>query len=201
MKTGILGGTFDPVHLGHLEIAAAVEDSLGLDEVVFIPAGRSPFKTRHKLTPAGERLEMLRLALEGKPRYRASTVEIERPGPSYTVATIAALREASDKEAELYFIMGWDSLAGFPKWREPARIIGMCTLVAVPRPGFKKPDLTRLEKAVPGISKKVVFTDGPLVDISASAIRDVAARGEDIGHLVPRPVADYIREHGLYSGA
>jgi nicotinate-nucleotide adenylyltransferase len=198
MKTGILGGTFDPVHNGHLEIAGKVKNTLKLDEVVYVPAGRSPFKTEYVLTPAEQRLEMLRLAVAGIPSFKISSLEIERPGPSYTVDTITELRRHCASGSELYFILGWDSLEGFPAWREPSRIIGMCTLVAVPRPGWKKPNLDKLEQAVPGITSRVVFTDGPLVDISASAIRQMVARGEDISYLVPRPVAEYIREHNLY---
>jgi nicotinate-nucleotide adenylyltransferase len=198
MKVGILGGTFDPVHNGHLLIAEEARVSLGLAEVIFIPAGQPLLKAARPIAPAEHRLEMLRLALAGKPRYRLATMEVERPGPSYTVDTLAEMRKGG-AEDELFFIVGWDKLGQLPRWREPARIITMCRLVAVPRPGFTRPDLKSLEADIPGISRRVVFLGGPQVDISASAIRESAARGLSLSGLVPGPVADYIRQHGLYS--
>ena len=199
MKTGLLGGTFDPVHLGHLEIAGRVKDTLGLDEVIFIPAGQSPFKTGYTLTPAEERREMLRLALADMPHYKISGIELERPGPSYTVDTLAELHRQRNSADELYFILGWDSLEGFTAWREPARIIGMCVLVAVPRPGFEKPDLDELEKAVPGLKRRLITLEEPRVDISASGIRELVARGKAIEKFVPAGVAEYIIERNLYT--
>ena len=199
MKTGILGGTFDPVHLGHLEIAGKVKDSLELDEVLFIPAGQSPFKTEYPLTPAEERWEMLRLALEDKPQYKMSRLELDRPGPSYTVDTLTSLQHQYNIGNELYFILGWDSLEGFPVWREPSRIITMCVLVAVPRPGLEKPDLDELEKAVPGITHRLILLEEPWVDISATGIRELVARGQAIEKYVPVKVAEYIAKHKLYT--
>ena len=198
MKTGLLGGTFDPVHLGHLEITGGVKDALGLNEVIFIPAGQSPFKTGYTLTPAEERWEMLRLALAGIPQYEISDIELKRPGPSYTVDTLTELHQQKGA-VELYFILGWDSLSSFPEWREPSRIIGMCVLVAIPRPGFKKPDLDKLEKAVPGIKTRLILLEEPWVDISATGIRELVTRGKAIEKLVPAKVAEYIAERKLYT--
>ena len=199
MKTGLLGGTFDPVHLGHLEIAGKVKDTLGLDEVIFIPAGQSPFKTGHTLTPAEERREMLRLALAGIPHYKISDIELERPGPSYSVDTLTELHHQRKSANKLYLILGWDSLEGFPAWREPSRIIGMCNLVAVPRPGFEKPDLDKLEKAVPGVKRRLILLEEPWVEISATGIRELVARGKAIEKFVPAGVAEYIIERNLYT--
>jgi len=199
MKIGVLGGTFDPVHLGHLIMAEEVRVSLGLSEIILVPAGQPLLKPAHPITPAEHRLQMLHLAIADRPHFRVSTLEIERPGPSYTVDTIAELRGQYGSEAEIFFILGWDSLAQIAEWREPLRIIEMCYLVAVPRPGYQRPDLEALEASVPGVSQRVVFLEKPQIDISASAIRELVARGKPINHLVPEPVAEYIIKHKLYS--
>ena len=200
MKIGVLGGTFDPVHRGHVMMAEEARDTLSLSEVLMVPAGHPMFKVNNKIAPAEHRLAMLRLAVAGKPHLRVSTIELERPGPSYTVDTIAALRERYGGGDEIYFILGWDSLEQLPEWYEPARLISKCFLAAVPRPGWTRPDLKTLEAGVPGISRRVVFLEKPRVDISALAIREKAARGESIARLVPATVADYIKKHKLYTG-
>src|SRR4030042_1622666 len=143
---------------------------------------------------------MLQLAVEGKPYLKVSTIEVERKGPSYTADTITEIKNKAGGGDELYFILGWDSLAQLPDWHEPSRIISMCTLVAVPRPGYAKPSLKALEGILPGISKKVIFLDKPKIDISATDIRELAATGESIDALVPQPVADYIKKNKLYTG-
>jgi len=199
MKIGVLGGTFDPVHRGHIMVAEEARDALSLSEVLMVPAGQPMFKASDRITSAEHRLAMLRLAVAGRPRIKVSTAEIERPGPSYTVDTIAGLRKQMGDGVDIYFIIGRDSLEQFPEWREPARILSMCILASVPRPGWPYPALQVLEDRVPGISGRVVLLDKPQVDISASAIREMAARGEPIDHLVPGPVAEYIKEHKLYT--
>ncbi len=199
MKTGVLGGTFDPVHRGHIMMAEEARDALSLSEVLLVPAGQPMLKVNDRITSAEHRLAMLRLAVAGRQNLKVSTMEIERPGPSFTVDTVAGLSEQHGGRDEIYFILGWDSLEQFPEWRDPARLIGMCFLAAMPRPGWPRPDLEALEADVPGISERVVFLEKPQVDISASAIREMAARGESIDHLVPGPVADYIKEHKLYT--
>lgn len=198
LKTGILGGTFDPVHLGHLAIAEEARLSQGLSEVIMVPAGQPVIKPDDEVTPTEHRLNMLRLAVEGSPGLRVSEVEIQRPGPSYTVDTLAQLRKSSGADIELYFIVGWDSLLQLPEWREPSRIIGMCKLIAVPRPGYRRPDMKKLERKIPGISGKTILLDKPLIDVSASAIRKMAASGETVERFVPAPVAEYIRKYNLY---
>lgn len=199
MKIGVLGGTFDPVHTGHLMMAEEARASLNLAEILLVPAGQPLLKLDYPITPAEHRLRMLRLAIAGRPHFKVSTVEIERPGPSYTVGTIAELRVQYGSEDEIFFILGWDSLAQLPGWREPSRLIKMCCLVAVPRPGFQCPDLKALEDLIPGISERVMLLDKPQIDISASAIRELAAQGLPLRHLVPEPVEEYIRQHKLYS--
>ena len=198
MRVGLLGGTFDPIHNGHLVIAERVRLRLNLDEVLFMPAGRPRLRMRSP-TSAAHRVQMVRLAIAGRPYYKLSTMEIERLGPSYTVDTVAELREQLGSGEELYFILGWDSLVEFPRWREPSQIIKKCFLVAVPRPGSQHPDLSALGTLVPGLAERVILLDAPHVDIRASEIRRRVARGLPFGYLVPEPVADYIKQHGLYA--
>jgi nicotinate-nucleotide adenylyltransferase len=198
VKIGVLGGTFDPVHRGHIMMAEEAKKSLNLAEVLMVPAGQPMSRDRdNQVTSAEHRLEMLRLAVDDEPDVKISTVELERPGASYTVDTLSVLKQEYTG-GDLYFILGWDSLEYIDRWRQPERIIELCRLVAIPRPGFGRPDLNLLEKTVPGIYNRVIFLDKPWVDISASAIRELASRGEPIGRLVPGEVAEYITKHKLY---
>ena len=197
MKAGILGGTFDPVHMGHLAVAKEARSSLGLEEVLFIPAGRPWLKEGAGVQEPGHRLDMLRLALRGLAGFRVSTIELDRPGPTYTVDTLAELRRRSPSD-ELFFIIGADNLAQLPRWREPDRIISLCRLVVAPRAGCPMPDIVRLEAAVPGLKKRLVMLDKPVIDISASVIRERVRLGLSIINLVPEAVAGYIEEKGLY---
>lgn len=201
MKTGILGGTFNPIHNGHLAVADEVKSRLSLDEIFFVPAGRPWRKGGNLFLPAEHRVEMVRLAIAGKPYHRLSLIEVEREGPSYTLDTLTELSSGPGAEGEIFFIVGWDSLTDLPYWKSPKQIIQLCRLVAVPRPGYSRPDLESLERKVPGISGRVVLLDGPVVDISASEIRERVARGLPISGLVPEAVEQYIREHGLYTTA
>lgn len=195
---GVLGGTFNPVHLGHLAIADEAMARLGLAEVLFLPAGRPWMKAGEAVAAAEHRVGMLRLAIAGRLSFSVSTLEIERPGFTYTVETMACLRDFIGSEVEIYFILSWGTLAQLPEWREPGRLLEMCRLVVVPRPGCPRPDLGQLEAAVPGLSRRVTMLEGPLVDISATEIRQRVARGEDISRLVPPAVTRYIKKHGLY---
>lgn len=198
MRGGILGGTFDPIHNGHLVIAEAVKDHLNLAEIVFVPAGQPWLKSDRPILPAEHRLAMLRLSLAGKPYFKISTAEIQRVGPSYTVDTVEELRRKMGADAELFFILGWDSLATLPRWHDASRLIRFCTLVAVHRPGFPRPDLKPMEKSVPGVSRRVIFMTEPCVDISATDIRVRVRQGLPLTDLVPAAVERYIEEHGLY---
>ena len=198
MNIGVLGGTFDPVHNGHLIVAEEAITRLNLAEVIFVPAGQPWLKIDRPISPAEHRLQMLRLALADEPHFKLSTMEIERPGPSYTVDTIAELRGKISSEDELFFILGQDILTQLPQWRKASRLITLCYLVAVPRPGLPRPDLKALEASIPGISQRVMMMDKPHIDISASAIRDRRAQGLSVRHLVPEPVNRYIKEHDLY---
>jgi nicotinate-nucleotide adenylyltransferase len=198
MKTGILGGTFDPIHKGHLAVAEEVRLRLNLDEVLFIPVGRPWRKASSPILPARHRVEMVRLAITDRPSFRVSTIEVEREGPSYTVDTLEEIHLGLGGTDEIFFIVGWDSLTELPNWRRPERIIRLCQLVAVPRPGYFPPDLKSLEDSVPDIRERVILLNGPEVDVSASQIRQRVASGLPISGLVPEAVEKYIREHGLY---
>lgn len=198
MNVGILGGTFDPVHNGHLIIAEVARERLNFSEVLFIPAGQPWLKVEQSITPARHRLQMLRLALDDRPYFRISEMEIERSGPTYTVDTINALKERLNTEDELFFILGQDTLMQLPQWHEAQNLIRLCYLVAAPRPGVKQPDLKALETALPGITQRVMLMKEPLVAISATDIRERAARGLSVRHLVPEAVNQYIKEHRLY---
>jgi len=198
MNIGVLGGTFDPIHIGHQLVAEEVAARLDLARILFVPAGQPWLKANNAISPAEHRLEMVRLAIAGKPGFELSTIEIERPGATYTVDTIAELQAQLGGD-ELFFILGWDNLNQLPQWHQPARLIEMCRLVAVPRVDFPLPDLASLEKELPGISQRVILFDAPHIDINASEIRRRAAEGLSISGLVPEPVERYIKEHGLYA--
>lgn len=199
MRLGLLGGTFDPVHRAHLIIADDVRVRLHLDRVVFIPAGEPWRKMDRAITTAAHRVAMLRLAIAGNDRFELSLVEVERPGPSYTVDTLEELRDRLSPETELYFILGHDALLDMPNWKEPLRIVQLCRLVVAARPDYGDSDMAELEVLAPGLLEHVVFVEAPLLDISSTDIRRRVREGLPIRHLVPDAVATYIREHGLYS--
>jgi len=198
MNIGVLGGTFDPIHIGHLILAEEVRTRLNLAEVLFVPAGQPWLKADSHILPAEHRVEMVRLAIADKPYFKLSTMEIERAGPTYTVDTIAELKAQLGAGDELFFILGWDNLAQLPRWWQPSRLITLCCLVAVPRPGYPLPDLKASETIVPGLSKKVILMDRPEIDISATETRERITQGLSIHHLVPEHVCEYIRRHKLY---
>ena len=194
----MLGGTFDPVHLGHLIIAEEARTRLSLEKVLFVPAGRPWFKDGNDVTDTADRLEMLRLALEGNPQFSIDTQELERPGATYTVDTIAQLREQMGPEAEIFFIIGLDALAELNRWKDPERLARMCFFAAMRRPEFTELDVASLVKTVPGVSGRVHLLENIQVDISSSDIRCRIQEGLPIRYLVPRKVDEYIRGKGLY---
>ena len=198
MNIGVLGGTFDPIHIGHLISAEEVRARLNLAETLFMPAGQPWLKVDSPISSAEHRVEMVCLAFADKPFFKLSTMEIERAGPTYTVDTIDELKTQLGIGDELFFILGADNLAELPLWREPSRLIIMCHLVVAPRPDYPLPDLKALEAIIPGLSHRVTLMDKPEIDISASVIRGRVARGLSIHHLVPEQVAEYIRQHKLY---
>lgn len=190
MRLGVFGGTFDPVHVGHLAIAHAALEALGLDRVLFVIARRSPLKERGPVASEAERLAMLERAIAGEPRFAVSRLELDREGPSYTVDTLAALRAAAPVD-ELFLILGGDASAELPRWRSPERIAELATIVVAERPGVPPP-------AVPGALRTF---DAPRLDISSRELRARAARGRSLRYLVPDPVHEYIEARGLYRAA
>jgi len=197
-RIGVLGGTFDPIHIAHLAIAENCWDQLGLSEVLFIPAGDPPHKQHRGVAPAVHRVAMVERAIAGNPHFRVSRVDVNRPGLSYSVDTLESLRAELGTEAELFFIVGSDSLTDLPNWRDPRRLIELCTVVAVNRPGYPRPDLKQIDARIPGASGRTRFVDVPDLNLTSSEIRRRVAEGRTIRYLVPDPVRDYIIEKQLY---
>ena len=198
-KLGVMGGTFDPAHTGHLAAAEYARVCLNLDEVVFVPAGRPWMKESDTVSAAEDRLAMVEAAVGPNPRFSVSRIDIERPGRTYTVDTLADLSRARGADAKLYLLLGIDALTELHRWREPSRVLTMATVVGIGRPGSGGPDLGNLEAVAPGASRLVLLTAGPGIDVSGSDIRRRVAAGHSIRHLVPEAVGEYIRAHGLYS--
>jgi nicotinate-nucleotide adenylyltransferase len=196
VNIGVLGGTFDPIHIGHLVIAEEARIKLGLSEVLFVPAGQPWLKLDRNITPAVHRVEMVRRAIADNPHFKLCTLEVERAGPSYTVDTLTMLRKQLGSEASLFFILGRDTLAELPLWKEPETLVQLCRLVVPPRLGSK--DLKHLETAIPGLLDKVIQLDMPVIGISSSEIRQRLAQGLPIRYLVPPEVEKYITEHKIY---
>ncbi len=200
-RVGIFGGTFDPIHLGHLIMAQEVWAHLALDRVLFVPAGVPPHKQGHVITPAEHRRRMIELAIADDPRFGISTIELERAGPSYTVETLATLRAEMGDEAGIFFALGGDMLYDIVKWKDPAGIVRLATgIAALARPEwpFGPDEIAALDAAVPGLGQAVTPVPAPLIAISASAIRARLARGMPIRYLTPQAVEAYIRAQGLY---
>ncbi|HEV8671378.1 MAG TPA: nicotinate-nucleotide adenylyltransferase [Candidatus Limnocylindria bacterium] len=183
-RVGVFGGTFDPVHVGHLAIALAALESVPLDRVVFVPARRSPLKDRDPLAGVADRVAMLEAAIAGEPRFALSRVELERDGVSYTVDTLERLRS----QGELFLILGSDALADLARWRAPDRIRELATILVAARPGA--PDVDPLHRAR--------AFDAPRLDISSRELRARAARGMSLRYLVPDAVWEHIKKRGLY---
>jgi nicotinate-nucleotide adenylyltransferase len=196
-RVGLLGGSFDPIHVGHLHIARHACARLGLDRVVFIPAGQPPHKLDQALTDQEHRYAMARLAVEGEPCFTVSRIDLDRPGPCYSVDTVRLLKEAWGPEARVFFLIGADSLADLPTWYQPQRLLELCQVVAVARPGYSV-DLATLNNRFPGALPVRLLRDVPPMDISATEIRRRVAAGCSIEGLVAPAVADYIEAHGLY---
>lgn len=202
MRMGVLGGTFDPPHLGHLILAQEAHQALGLAQVLFVPAGEPWRKAGRELSPREHRLGMTRLAVTGNPLFAVSTIEADRPGPSYTAETLAELRAQFGPQAEFFFIMGADSLADFPHWHDPLRILELARLAVAERPALADAGSEEglPEELAQALRRCVVWLPMPLVAISASAVRERVRRGLSIRYWVPEAVEEYIRRHGLYDG-
>ena len=195
VRVGIIGGTFDPIHVGHLLVAENARVSMEMEEVVFIPTGQPWMKSGRALTPAHHRMNMVRMAIASNSFFRASSMEIDRPGPTYTVDTLREMRQELDGEDDLYFILGSDSSEKFHQWKEPEEVLRLCTIVTMPRTGSQNHHLSGIDQSGFG---KVVFLKGPMVDISGTEIRRRVSLGLSVRYLVPDEVEHYIRRYGLY---
>src|SRR5260370_9559178 len=197
-RYGILGGTFDPPHLGHLVLAQEVHARLGLDRVWFVPAGVPPHKTGRVVSPAADRREMVERAIAGDERFALSDVELTRPGPSYTADTLEQLREQWGRHAVLHLILRWDMLTYLPHWHAPERVLAATdVMVAAHRPGGRD-DLARLEPRIPAVTGQGGVLPAPQLDISASALGERWAAGLASRYLVPDTVSEYIDQRALY---
>lgn len=197
-KIGVLGGTFNPIHAGHLLLANWAREEAGLDEILFIPTGRSYQKNDEEVASPRQRLEMLRLALEGKAGFRISEMEIRRPGNSYTYATMEALgRELPF--AELWFILGADCLHRMEDWVYPERIFGACTILAASRNGSPMEELqAKKHQLEERFGARIKLMSFPAIEISSTMIRDRIRRGLSLEYLLPDPVISYIKKERLY---
>jgi nicotinate-nucleotide adenylyltransferase len=198
-RVGLLGGTFDPVHIGHLVAAAEARDALGLDQVLFVPAATPPHKLRVTMSPADHRLAMLELAVADEPAFVASRLDLDRAGPHFTVDLLSlARRRLPITEADgLWFIMGADSLLDLPTWRDPQGIIGLARLAVATRPGYE-PVLDELERSIPGLADRVDPVPIPLIGVSGTNIRRRVREGRTIAYHVPRAVEAHVHQHTLY---
>lgn len=196
-RIGILGGTFDPPHVGHLWLATLAADAMGLERVVFMPAAQPPHKQGRVITSAANRLLMTRLAIASESLFELSLIEMERSGPSFTVDSIEELRVLY-AGATLFLVMAADSLAQIDGWHEPDRLLSLVEWVVGPRPGIELPDRAVLEERFGVAAERIHMVDGPALDISSSEIRDRVAAGRAIRYLVPRVVEELISEQHLY---
>jgi len=196
-RLGVFGGTFDPPHIGHLILAEIAADDLGLDCVIFVPAAAPPHKRRAAVRVSAEhRLAMTERAIAGNPRFALSRVDVDRPGPHYSVDMLRLLAGQYPASA-LVFLVGADSLQDLPTWSRPAELIRLASLGVMRRPGVV-PDLSLLEQDIPGVMDRVEWVDAPLIDIASSTIAELLASGRSIRYQVPDAVCDYIEMHGLY---
>ncbi|RIK42238.1 MAG: nicotinic acid mononucleotide adenylyltransferase [Chloroflexi bacterium] len=196
-RIGVFGGSFDPIHIGHLIIADNLYHGLQLDELLFLPAGDPPHKHDQQVTSADTRVELVAAAIAGIPEFELCRVDVDRPGYSYTVDTLRILRSQRPEAAEWYFLMGEDSLRDFPTWRQPAEIATLARLGVARRPEVDV-DIAGLVAAIPSLAGRIALVDVPLIGISSSDIRERVRSGQPYRFLVPAPVASLIREKRLY---
>ncbi len=203
MRIGIFGGTFDPVHLGHLILAEQCRERAALDEVWLLPSHRPPNKLDKPVTRFEQRCEMLSLAIAGHPSFRIDTIEKDLPGPSYTAETLAELRRRHPGD-DFHLILGADSVVDLPRWHLPARVVEQAGIVAVPRPGVALPTAERLSAEI-GLADpagvRLTIVQCPLIEISSREIRRAVGEGRSVRYLTPRSVEEYVRKRKLYTAA
>jgi len=207
VRYGILGGTFDPPHIGHLALAQEAYARLQLDRVWFAPAASPPHKRGLPISPAADRRAMVELAIAGDERFGLDTVDLDWPGPAYTVETLARLRARWGETVWIGFIVGWDMLLSLPTWREPAQTLAaLDALIAARRPRYTQPEddeetLADLERRLPGVRARLEILPAPQLAISSSELRARVAQGLPVRYLTPDPVCTYMSSRGLYRPA
>jgi nicotinate-nucleotide adenylyltransferase len=190
-----MGGTFDPIHYGHLVTAEAALWKFELDEVVFVPTGHPWMKEHKEVSPAEDRYLMTVIATASNPRFSVSRIEVERDGPTYAVDTLQELRRQAEEELELYFITGADAILEIFQWKDPDEVLSMAHFIAATRPGY---DITRLQEAAPTSHPHISVMDIPALSISSTDVRRRVRDGEPVRYLVPEGVHAYIHKMGLY---
>lgn len=194
-----MGGTFDPIHFGHLVAAEEARVGFDLEKVVFIPSGNPPHKGGKHVTGAIHRYTMTALAIAGNPHFHISTIELDRPEPSYTVDTIAALKSRLPADSEILFITGADVITQILSWKDTQRLLTMCEFVAVTRPGYSMSDIDRVKEELGSLATRVHVFPAAGLDISSSDIRERVRTGRPIKYLVPQAVEEYIYKMGFYT--
>lgn len=211
LRLGIFGGSFDPIHLGHLIVAEMAREQLRLDRVDFLPAAGSPHKLGQSLAADRHRAAMIEAAIEGQPAFQLNRTDLDRPAPSYTVDSLALISASEDSGTQIWWILGADALAGFGRWREPERILELARLAVFGRPGHPLPPAagdhpsdqhplrTQLQEPLPaGLPERLDRLEGPLLGISATDIRARVRQGRSIRFILPAAVEAYIEREGLY---
>jgi nicotinate-nucleotide adenylyltransferase len=196
-RIGVLGGTFDPIHIGHLILADEAHFQLNLDVIYLVPAADPPHKRDRIMTPVEERLQMVRIATIDTPYLHVSRMDADRPGPHYTADMVRLLQLQTGNAADLFFLMGMDSLRDLPTWHEADWLVANCTLVALTRHDVE-PDWNALEAALPGIGARVIILDMPELEIASHLIQQRVREGRPFGHQVPAGIEEYIVANGLY---
>ena len=198
---GVFGGTFDPIHLAHLAVAQEAAETLGLERVLFVPAGQPPHKLDQAITPGDDRLAMVELAITGNDRFRADRIELDREGPSYTVDTLEALRArvtSAGAAPDLTLILSSEAFRLLPTWHAPERILELACVAVAPREGYEPGTANFMNEDLAQFKDRVTYLDGPRIRLSASELRVRAAAGRSLRYLVPDAVAAYIDDHDLY---
>lgn len=199
LNIGLMGGTFDPIHIGHLVTAEEARQQFSLDYVIFIPSGLPPHKDKEEVSPAEHRYLMTTLAVMSNPSFIVSRVEVDKQEPSYTIDTIRYFTARGAPGANLFFITGADAILEIFTWKDYAALMGLCTFIAVSRPEYPLEKLGEItEKLCPELKSKIHLLEIPALAISSTFIRKRAALGKTIKYLTPEPVEQYIKKHGLY---
>ncbi len=196
-RIGVFGGTFDPIHIGHLVLAEEAWFELKLKKVLFVPAGDPPHKRHRYLTPGIHREAMVKLAIASNPHFELDRTDLDRPGPHYAVDMVRLIRSKLGDGVEVYFLVGLDSLIDLPRWHKPQELLSICRFVALSRPGYRL-DWEEMETVLPGVRERVHLLDMPELEIASHVLQQRVREGRPIRYQVPQAVEDYIREHGLY---